>query len=176
MGNPLSRKEIKFSDYRKVPFVRSAGQQINDSSLIISVLRSHMLGKGDVSTLLTYYPFLEEDGAKGKGKYQNMYYIMYQEGFTEKQNLALREETKWRKWVDETFVHTLSPNIYRTMKESFQAMEYITKVGNFTKWDNISVLLRSSCDVCYRQEIEMEVQVRQRCSYQFIWGSNKVGP
>merc|ERR1712080_565248 len=135
MGNPLSRKEIKFSDYRKVPFVRSAGQQINDSSLIISVLRSHMLGKGDVSTLLTYYPFLEEEGAKGKGKYQNMYYIMYQEGFTEKQNLALREETKWRKWVDETFVHTLSPNIYRTMKESLQAMEYITKVGNFTKWE-----------------------------------------
>lgn len=42
---------------------------------------------------------------------------------------------KWRKWVDEVFVHTLSPNIYRTAAESLQAMEYITKVGNFTKFE-----------------------------------------
>ena len=39
---------------------------------------------------------------------------------------------KWRKWVDDVFVHTLSPNIYRTPGESLQAMEYITKVGNFS--------------------------------------------
>ena len=44
-----------------------------------------------------------------------------------------REETKWRKWVDDTFVHTLSPNIYRTMKESFQAMAYY-----YTSWKFIN--------------------------------------
>merc|ERR1712080_616624 len=101
MGNPLSRKEIKFSDYRKVPFVRSAGQQINDSSLIISVLRSHMLGKGDVSTLLTYYPFLEDNDMKGAGQHQNLYFLMYHgiDGFTDEQTAALQEERKWRMWV-----------------------------------------------------------------------------
>ena len=46
-----------------------------------------------------------------------------------------REEQKWRSWVDHTFVHTLSPNIYRTMKESFQVMEYITHVGNFSNFE-----------------------------------------
>ena len=46
--------------------------------------------------------------------------------------LYFRDEMKWRRWVDEVFVHTLSPNIYRTAAESLQAMEYITKVGNFS--------------------------------------------
>ena len=42
-----------------------------------------------------------------------------------------REERKWRKWVDNTFVHTLSPNIYRTASEAMQAFEYFTKQSNF---------------------------------------------
>ena len=42
-----------------------------------------------------------------------------------------REERKWRKWVDNTFVHTLSPNIYRTASEAMQAFEYFTKESNF---------------------------------------------
>jgi len=132
--NPATRKEIKFSAYRKVPFIRSDDDdvQINDSSLVISLLKSHYLGKGDLKTLLSYYPYLEDENNKGKGQYQNLYNIMYQQGFSHEQNSAIREEAKWRRWIDESFVHTLSPNIYRTMNESFQAMEYITSVGNFT--------------------------------------------
>jgi len=133
--NPVSRKEIKFSDYRKVPIVKSDNHQINDSSLIISVLKSYIIGKGSIDVLLTYYPFLEDDDKKGKGHYQNVYNIMYQQGFSREQNLAIREESKWRRWVDEIFVHTLSPNIYRTMNESLKAMEYITEVGNFSDWE-----------------------------------------
>lgn len=45
--------------------------------------------------------------------------------------LLCREERKWRKWVDNTFVHTLSPNIYRTASEAMQAFEYFTKESNF---------------------------------------------
>jgi len=134
--NPMSKKEIKFQSYRKVPFVRCGEDiQINDSSLVISVLKSHLLGKGDLDKLLTYYPFLEDPKEKGGGQYQNIYNIMYQQGFTKAQNKAIREEMKWRRWVDEVFVHTLSPNIYRTMPEAFQAMQYITRVGNFTEWE-----------------------------------------
>lgn len=43
-----------------------------------------------------------------------------------------RLERKWRKWVDDTFVHTLSPNIYRTWKESMEASEYFSDVGDFS--------------------------------------------
>jgi len=130
--NPVNRKEIKFQEYRKVPFVRSGDTQINDSSLIISVLKGNFLGKGDIQTLVSYYPFLESEDGKGKGEYANVYNVMYQQGFSHSQNLAIREESKWRRWIDESFVHTLSPNIYRTIGESLQAMEYITKVGNFS--------------------------------------------
>jgi len=41
--------------------------------------------------------------------------------------------------VDDVFVHTLSPNIYRTAGESLQAMEYITKVGNFSNIERIFI-------------------------------------
>ena len=49
--NPLSKKEMKFSTYRKVPFVRREGDevQINDSSLVISLLKSHHLYKEKVN-------------------------------------------------------------------------------------------------------------------------------
>ena len=40
----------------------------------------------------------------------------------------LRDERKWRKWVDDVLVHVLSPNVYRTMDESFQAFEWFSKV------------------------------------------------
>jgi microsomal prostaglandin-E synthase 2 len=43
-----------------------------------------------------------------------------------------REERQWRKWVDNTFVHMLSPNIYRTAAEANQAFEYFSTVGNFS--------------------------------------------
>ena len=43
-----------------------------------------------------------------------------------------RDERKWRKWVDDTFIHTLSPNIYRTWREAVGASDYFSEVGQFT--------------------------------------------
>ena len=53
----------------------------------------------------------------------------------------LREERKWRKWVDSTFVHTLSPNIYRTASEAMQAFEYFTKCSNFSAFDRYTTYM-----------------------------------
>lgn len=38
------------------------------------------------------------------------------------------EERKWRQWADSVYVHTLSPNIYRTMSESLDSFRYFDKV------------------------------------------------
>ena len=79
--------------------------------------------------MLTYYPFLEDPTDDSKkyfwqkktgGSYQNTYNVMHHQGFSKKQNEAIREEMKWRKWVDEVFVHTLSPNIYRSVQEGLK--------------------------------------------------------
>ncbi|XP_065068283.1 prostaglandin E synthase 2-like [Rhopilema esculentum] len=136
--NPLLRKEIKFSEYRKVPIVIvNESQQLNDSSLIISILRSYMLGKGSLDSLLAFYPKIEVEGSKGKKfEYQNRHNVMYREAMgTKDEALAVKEEMKWRKWVDSSLVHMLSPNIYRTMVEAHQAFDYFSSAGNFSAFE-----------------------------------------
>lgn len=43
------------------------------------------------------------------------------------------EERNWRKWADEVFVHTLSPNIYRTIDESYKTFNWFSEVSEFVK-------------------------------------------
>lgn len=43
------------------------------------------------------------------------------------------EERKWRKWVDEVFVHTLSPNVYRTIDESYKTFNWFSEVSESVK-------------------------------------------
>ena len=45
--------------------------------------------------------------------------------------LFLRKERKWRKWVDEKFIHVISPNVYRTLRESQEAFKWFDKVGDW---------------------------------------------
>jgi len=39
------------------------------------------------------------------------------------------EERKWRKWADDVFVHTLSPNVYRTLDESYKTFNWFSEVS-----------------------------------------------
>ncbi|KAK8615430.1 hypothetical protein V6N13_017020 [Hibiscus sabdariffa] len=49
------------------------------------------------------------------------------------------EETKWRRWVDNHLVHVLSPNIYRNTSEALESFDYITRNGNFSFTEKITV-------------------------------------
>ncbi|XP_047135790.1 prostaglandin E synthase 2 isoform X1 [Hydra vulgaris] len=131
--NPFSRKEIKFSEYDKVPILKVDNHQLNDSSLIISVLSTQFIKNEDIGIILQYYPIIESTNEKGKKvtEQQNKYNVMHHETSNAEKYQYYINEVKWRKWVDDVFIHTLSPNIYRTMKESFQSLDYITHVGNF---------------------------------------------
>jgi len=141
--NPLWKREISFSKYKKVPFVIANGTQINDSSVIISALRSLMLGQDSIEQLLVYYPEMKMQGADGKEvtEFANRYFIMYKEAIEKKSMEKEKEERKWRKWVDNTFVHTLSPNIYRTPSEAMQAFEYFTKQSKFSTFEKYTTYL-----------------------------------
>lgn len=60
--------------------------QLNDSSLIISILRSYMLGKGSLENLLIYYPTMETgEGRSKKLEYQNRHNVMYMEAMESKE-------------------------------------------------------------------------------------------
>lgn len=116
--NPVFKREMKHSNYKKVPFLIVNGIQVNDSSNIINEIHN-LLNPG-------YFDF------------QNL------EPSTREQR---ERELHWRSWVDRRLVHLLPPNIYRTYSESIQAFDYITDVANFSwsqkiaaKWGGSTVM------------------------------------
>lgn len=127
--DPVYKKQIKFSKYRKVPFVVIDNEQINDSSVIISAIESLLVCQKPLTTVLTYFPEIITGQNKKQTQILNKYMIAY--GHADNID-ARREEAKWREWVDNKYIHTLPVNIYRTMRESLQAFEYITQVDSFS--------------------------------------------
>ena len=51
--------------------------------------------------------------------------------FTKEQNEL---ERQWREWVDEKLIHVISPNIYRSVRESLPTMRWFSQVGD---WEEI---------------------------------------
>jgi microsomal prostaglandin-E synthase 2 len=108
--NPLTKSELKWSQYKKVPvIVLDDSEQVNDSSAIISRLAAELAAQNK-KTSVGLFSF----GGKKKGG-----------------AASPEEEEKWRRWVDERLVRVITVNIYRTAKESFQTFEYISEAGNF---------------------------------------------
>ncbi|XP_018421002.1 PREDICTED: prostaglandin E synthase 2 isoform X1 [Nanorana parkeri] len=138
--NPVMRKEIKFSTYRKVPILlANAGcsMQLNDSSVIISAVKSFLISKKkSLEEIVSYYPGIQSTNEKGKEvtEYQNRYWLMLDEQETKQlygSKEAQKEEMKWRRWADDWLVHLISPNVYRTPGEALASFDYIVREGNF---------------------------------------------
>lgn len=111
--NPLTKSELKWSQYKKVPvIVLDDSEQVNDSSAIISRLAAELAAQNKSS------------GGSSGGLFS----------FGKKKgppSATPEEEEKWRRWVDERLVRVITVNIYRTAKESFQTFDYISEAGNF---------------------------------------------
>ena len=129
--DPLLKREIKFSPYKKVPFLIIDGnQRIEDSTLIISVLESMKVTGKPIETILSYFPSLvTKNGKKEVTDFLNKYVITHGNA----ENLdARREESKWRQWVDDTFIHKLPVNIYRSPSEALKAFDYLMGIEGFS--------------------------------------------
>ena len=129
--DPVFKRQIKFSSYKKVPFLMVDGvRQIEDSSLIISVLESLRVSGKPLDTILSYFPTITyQQGKSDVKEIMNKFVVTHGNA----ENLdSRREEAKWREWVDDKFVHKLPVNIYRTPKESLSAFEYIMRVEGFS--------------------------------------------
>lgn len=140
--NSVMRKQVKWSKYKKVPIlvVESGDKviQVNDSSVIVSALFSLLADSEDtkLEQVMDCYPTLKwNDGETGKemSEIQNKYFLMYNETKVERTKADIVEERKWRRWVDEVFVHTLSPNVYRSPKESVETFEWFSEAGAWTE-------------------------------------------
>lgn len=159
--NPVMRQQLKFSKYRKVPILLVAKEgedevlQLNDSTIITSVLGSYLLHnpnlKQDIESILGLYQSLaytRTDDNRKIDEVINRYFIMYGEhsgesNFREVED-KLSEERKWRRWTDDVLVHTLSPNIYRSLSESIDSFKYFSDVGRwkdiFAAWERMLVV------------------------------------
>nr|CAH7743156.1 unnamed protein product [Callosobruchus chinensis] len=145
--DPVLRQSIKWSPYRKVPILvaqmEDGYQPLNDSSMIISALATYLADSDkNMSEVVKCFPvisYYDESGSK-KNEIMNKYFVMTtnQRGVTSIDD-SKSEERKWRKWADSVLVHTLSPNVYRTKEEAFQAFNWFSEVGewekNFPSWE-----------------------------------------
>lgn len=138
--NPVRRAEIKFSSYRKVPILVAqegeSSQQLNDSSVIISALKTYLVSGQPLEEIITYYPAMKAVNDQGKEvtEFGNKYWLMLNE--KEAQQVyggkeARTEEMKWRQWADDWLVHLISPNVYRTPTEALASFDYIVREGKF---------------------------------------------
>jgi microsomal prostaglandin-E synthase 2 len=111
--NPLTKSEMKFSkEYRKVPVLVVDDAQINNS--------------GDIMRWL-------EDNVP------SAIALRKRNGTSRDGSLAKEKEAKWMAWVDDRFVHVVTPNIYRTWQEAFNSFDYITERGNFNFFERQAV-------------------------------------
>ncbi|XP_048857625.1 prostaglandin E synthase 2 [Brienomyrus brachyistius] len=139
--NPVMRQEIKWSQYRKVPILMVDGTQLNDSSVIISALKTYLVStEKTIPEIITYYPELKSKNEKGKEvtEYCNKYWLMLTEAESEKLYLekdSRKEEMKWRQWADDWLVHLISPNVYRTPHEALASFDYIVHEGKFGSFE-----------------------------------------
>nr|XP_056716157.1 prostaglandin E synthase 2 [Euleptes europaea] len=137
--NPVMRKEIKFSSYRKVPILLAnpgSDLQLNDSSVIISALKTYLISRKSLDEIMSYYPSMKALNERGKEvtEYCNKYWLMLDEKemmYLYPIKAARTEEMKWRKWVDDWLVHLISPNVYRTPGEALASFDYIVREGKF---------------------------------------------
>uniref|UniRef100_UPI00358DDA03 prostaglandin E synthase 2-like isoform X2 n=1 Tax=Myxine glutinosa TaxID=7769 RepID=UPI00358DDA03 len=140
--NPVMRKEISFSTYRKVPIVLTHGTvnlQLNDSAFISSVLKSYIISsEKDMEKIASYYPEVESTDARGKALMtrSNKYHVMRAEGPVLPDDV-IKTEVEWRKWVDDHLVHLIAPNVYRTPKEALASFDYIVREGKFGRWEGL---------------------------------------
>ncbi|KAJ1387620.1 Thioredoxin-like superfamily [Sesbania bispinosa] len=119
--NPINKKEIKWSDYRKVPIVTVDGEQMVDSSDIIDKLVKRIHPDYD----------LNADEEKKWREYVGYYPLLFiSSSLFGLLRLLTASSLIW--WVDNHLVHVLSPNIYRTVSEALESFEYITTQGNFS--------------------------------------------
>ncbi|KAF6327949.1 prostaglandin E synthase 2 [Rhinolophus ferrumequinum] len=111
-------------------------QQLNDSSVIISALKTYLVSGQPLEDIITYYPPMKAMNDQGKEvtEFCNKYWLMLDEKEAQRMyggKEARTEEMKWRQWADDWLVHLISPNVYRTPAEALASFDYIVREGKF---------------------------------------------
>ena len=136
--SPLSKKELKWSEHRKVPVAVLDDDVLQDSSLIISRLAAEIEASqqqpatagstaSSSSSSSSWLPWSKKEKAATQEPAST------QEEVPSISSTATQreEEAYWRQWVDQRLVKVITVNIYGTAKEAFQTFDYISATGKF---------------------------------------------
>ena len=92
---------------------------------------------------------------------------------------AAEKESEWLAWVDDRFVHVVTPNIYRTWGEAFRSFDYITERGNFNWAERQRCASRAPCPCTCREMSSRASRYRGRAEelYKCLrrWSEEAVG-
>jgi microsomal prostaglandin-E synthase 2 len=120
--NPLFKFETSWQSYKRVPFAIINGKQVNDSDGIISAVSGLIRQQDEAGKSCGRAP-AADDGSDALFMPHGI------AGVSALSEVDAAREEEWRTWCKEDLVHTLSPNIYRTPTEAWQAFEYIGQVS-----------------------------------------------
>mmetsp|Transcript_8550 Transcript_8550/g.14693 ORF Transcript_8550/g.14693 Transcript_8550/m.14693 type:complete len:356 (+) Transcript_8550:34-1101(+) len=140
--NPLTKAELKWSTYKKVPVLQSAdtdGRIMTDSSEIITLLAA------------------EVEAGLGPNKPSRH--------ITAPQGAALEEEVQWRRWVDDRYVKMITANIYRSWDESVSSFKYVIDQTNWSwgtrqlaRWSGATIMWRVGAGMPKKYKIEGDLR------------------
>uniref|UniRef100_A0A915BZD4 Prostaglandin E synthase 2 n=2 Tax=Parascaris univalens TaxID=6257 RepID=A0A915BZD4_PARUN len=138
--NPVTKAQLHFSSrYKKVPILVTRGERLlTESSLIVSILSTFLhRSNRSLDDVIDCYPGITINDPKTQKDmlhYPNKYFVMLEDvSLSDEQIQNAREEREWREWVDEHFVHLISPNVYRNWAESLATFRWFSEVG---EWHN----------------------------------------
>ncbi|KAE9550256.1 hypothetical protein FO519_006534 [Halicephalobus sp. NKZ332] len=139
--NPVTKSQIKFSKgYKKVPIIASSEieKPLVESSLVVSILTTFLTRpKRKLDECADFYPIIEgtnPENGKPQLTYPNKYFIMCEDSMKSQQQLqTAREEREWREWVDEHFIHLISPNVYRSWEEALETFRIFDRAGEWER-------------------------------------------
>ena len=135
--SPLYKKELKWSEHKKVPVAVLDGDVVQDSSVIISrlaaeieasqqSLQSHQpsppgtsSGSSSSSGSRSWLPWSKKDSQPIETEPESGSQIPDNSPTTTQRE----EEAYWRQWVDQRLVKVITVNIYGTAKEAFQTFD-----------------------------------------------------
>lgn len=147
--DPISNRK---HNKEEVAFVVDEAMQVADSSLIISLIASFFTCnpglQDNLNAISQMYPsvtFASLESNRAEQEVVNKYFLMKGDQMDREEYKrlikGLSEERKWREWADNVLVHTLSPNVYRTLDEAMHTFSVFDRVGewqeHFATWERL---------------------------------------
>lgn len=134
--------EIKLYQYQVCPFCCKVRTFFKYSKIPFSIIEVDPILKGELSfSSYRKVPVvvINQDIQLNDSSYIITILNNIYNNNNEKSNDFIESEIKWREWVDNKFIHTIPPNIYRSSEEALEAFEYISTQNGFSWYQKLLI-------------------------------------